>query len=128
MVTVFACLIALILVFPLIGYILAFIITKNTLKNHRKAVHLSIDLTTFFLLYSVHFFIKTIWNISLLWLLYLLVLIIGFIFSIYYWRVYEEMDVSKVLRGAWRVVFLVFLFVYIVLLLYGLTVNVMEMV
>lgn len=104
---------------PLLGYIIVFIIGKAVLKNHRSAVHLAVDVTTFFLIISVHYLIVTIWGKSFLWLLLLVLLLVGMMYAVFYWKTKDEMDVMKIARGFWRASFLLFLSAYVVLLMYG---------
>ncbi|MGE8204186.1 DUF3397 domain-containing protein [Heyndrickxia sp. NPDC080065] len=118
--------IAIFLIIPFLGYFLSFILVKQVTKNHRKAVSLSIDITTFLLIISVYFFIKAIWGQSFLWLIFLIMLLVALTFVIVYRYLRDEIDYSRLFRGYWRLNFLLFFTAYIILLIYGLTSRVVE--
>ncbi|MGE6258647.1 DUF3397 domain-containing protein [Heyndrickxia sporothermodurans] len=120
--------IAILITVPLVGYLLSFIIVKQITKNHRKAVSISIDITTFILIVSVHFMIKAIWNHSFLWLIFLFMLLLALSFVIIYRYLRNEIEYVRIFRGYWRLNFLLFFIVYFVLLIFGLTSRVMEAV
>ena len=52
---------------PLLGYLAVFVISKQITGNHKQAVNLAIDFSTFLLVLSVHFLVITIWEKSFLW-------------------------------------------------------------
>ncbi|RIW36311.1 DUF3397 domain-containing protein [Bacillus salacetis] len=104
---------------PFLGYLAAFIIMKQLSGNHRKAVNAAVNITTFLLIISVHFIILAIWDKALVWVLLLILLIGTGILSIIHWKVKEEIVFRKVIKGGWRLSFLLFSTAYIVLLFYG---------
>ncbi|GIN83808.1 hypothetical protein J6TS2_01940 [Heyndrickxia sporothermodurans] len=120
--------IAILITVPLVGYLLSFIIVKQVTKNHRKAVAISIDITTFILIVSVHFMIKAIWNHSFLWLIFLIMLLLALSFVIIYRFLRNEIEYVRIFRGYWRLNFILFFIMYFVLLIFGLTSRVMEAV
>ncbi|MEI5906069.1 DUF3397 domain-containing protein [Bacillus spongiae] len=105
---------------PLVGYFIVFIIVKQLSKQHRLAVSFAIDITTLLLLFAVHFIILTIWEQSFFWLIFLFMLIMGVGFILLYWKVKGEIIYSKIIKGFWRMNFLVLSFAYVTLLLFGL--------
>lgn len=104
---------------PFLGYFAAFIVMKQISGNHRKAVNTAVDITTFLLFFSVHFIIVVIWDRSLLWLLTLVLLIGTGLLSVIHWKVKEEIEFRRVLKGGWRLGFLLFSTAYVLLLFYG---------
>lgn len=104
---------------PILGYILIFVISKQITKKHRRAVQIAIDGSTLLFIIAVHYLIMTIWEISLLWAIILLILLIGILVAFLHWKVKEEIDYQKVLRGFWRFNFLVFFSIYTILLIIG---------
>ncbi|MCM3114040.1 DUF3397 domain-containing protein [Neobacillus sp. MER 74] len=89
-------------------------------KSTRKAVHISLDSTTFLFIISVHFLIVTIWEKSYFWVIILIMILIAMIFVLVHWKVKEEILIKKVIKGFWRFNFLLFLLAYLTLTLYGL--------
>lgn len=104
---------------PILGYILIFVISKQITKKHRRAVHIALDGSTLLFIISVHYLIVTIWNISLLWVILLIIMLIGVIVALLHWKFKQEIDYQKVFRGFWRFNFLVFFSAYTVLLIIG---------
>ncbi|HZG71607.1 MAG TPA: DUF3397 domain-containing protein [Chondromyces sp.] len=120
-------LISIIVFVPLLGYIAVFMIAKKMFKHHRKAVGAAIDISTIFFLCSVHYLIRAIWDVSLFWLLIAAILIIVAVFTVMHWKVKKEILFMKVFRGSWRVSFLLFFSLYIILFLYGIISRVIHL-
>ena len=109
---------------PLLGYIIVFVISKLLTKNHRKSVKIAIDITTLLFVISDYYFIKAIWEISLFWLILLIMVIIAIAFVVAHWKINHEIQFIKVFKGFWRFNFLFFGFIYILLLIYGLILRI----
>lgn len=120
--------ISIFIMLPFLGYFLSFILVKQLTKNHRRAVSIAIDITTLILIISVHFLIKGIWGQSLLWLIILIILMIGLVFVIFYRSVRDEIEYSRVFKGFWRLNFLFFTTIYIILFVYGMTSRILDSV
>lgn len=112
--------IAAVITIPLLGYFLVFIISKLVLKNHRKAVRVAIDLSTLLLVIAVHHLIIVIWHQSYLWLLLILMILIAVVFVIIHWKTKHEILLLPILKGIWRMNFLLFLTAYMFLIAFGL--------
>ncbi|MCR2820821.1 DUF3397 domain-containing protein [Lederbergia panacisoli] len=110
---------ALFIILPVLLYALVFFIMKQWTKSHQKAKSAAINITTFILIFSVHYLILVIWSKSFLWMIILFILLTAIVFTYIYWKVKEEIDYGKVFQGFWRLNFLLFSVVYIGLLLYG---------
>lgn len=117
--TFFSTFVSILIVMPFLVYILVFIISKQLTKEHRFSVRLSLDVSTFFFILSVYYLIFTIWGKSLFWLILLMIIFIGMIVVFIHWKVKEEIDIPKVIRGIWRVNLLVFFSVYVILVFFG---------
>lgn len=116
----FSSIIATFVTIPLLGYIIVFVICKLVTKQHRKSVRMAIDVTTLLLILAVHYFIIAIWDISLLWVILLIMLFVAVIFVIVHWKIKHDIQFSIIFRGYWRFNFLLFSFFYIILIVYGL--------
>ncbi len=117
---IFSSIIASFVTIPLLGYIIVFVISKCITKKHHKSVRIALDLTTCFLVIAVHYFIKAIWGISLLWVIFIVMILVAILFVIIHWKTKHEIDFVKVFKGFWRFNFLLFSFAYLLLLIYGL--------
>ncbi|MCI1589725.1 MAG: DUF3397 domain-containing protein [Heyndrickxia oleronia] len=120
--------ISIFIMLPFLGYFLSFILVKQLTRNHRRAVSIAIDITTLILIISVHFLIKGIWGQSLLWLIMLIILMIGLVFVVFYRSVRDEIEYSRVFKGFWRLNFLFFTTIYIILFVYGMTSRLLDSV
>jgi hypothetical protein len=118
--TVFATLVTV----PIIGYFVVFVIAKQITKKHRKAVHLALDITTILFILSVHYLIVTIWDFSLLWLIFILMIAMAILSLLLQYKLNEEVDLKKVFRGFWRFNFLLFFSAYIILICVGIFLSV----
>lgn len=116
----FSALVATLITVPMIGYLTVFIISKQITGNHRRSVNVALDFSTFLLVLSVHFLIITIWHKSFLWLIMIILFGLAALFVLIHWRYKEEILLPKVLKGFWRLNFLLFFSAYIVLVFYGL--------
>ncbi|MBS4177221.1 DUF3397 domain-containing protein [Lederbergia citrea] len=119
MAVIFSSLAAIFVTLPVLLYILIFILTKQLTNNHRKAKSAAMNATTIVLIFSVHFLILAIWAKSLIWIIFLFMLITAIVFTYIYWKIREEIVYPKVFLGYWRLNFLLFSVLYIALLLYG---------
>lgn len=112
--------IAAIITIPLLGYIVVFFISKRFMKNKRKAFHMAIDWSTAFLIIAVHHLIIVIWEQSFFWLLAIFMLIVASIFVVLHWKIKNEIVILPILKGFWRMNFLLFFAAYLFLLVFGL--------
>jgi hypothetical protein len=124
--TILSTLIAVFVTIPFLGYLICFIIAKEIFKNHKKAVYLAIDVMTFLLITSVHFIMLAIWKESYFWVILLVMFSFGMIFVFIHWKTQGEIVYKKVLKGFWRLNFLVFLTAYFGLIVYGLIIRVIN--
>jgi hypothetical protein len=113
---------------PLIGFLLVFSILRLVVDHKRRAFHYSIDITTLLLILSVYFLGQVVFGISLLAPILIFTLVIGIIFIFLNWKVSEEINIRKVIKGVWRCNFLFFLLFYLVFILYGIVVRVWEFI
>ncbi|RDU38476.1 DUF3397 domain-containing protein [Neobacillus piezotolerans] len=118
--TILSSIFALFIFLPLLGYVLVFAICKPLLGSHRRSVGLALDATTFLLVISVHFLILTIWKVSFLWLIFVVLLSVGMAAAVFQWKTKGEVVWRKVFKGFWRFTFLLFFTAYVGLILFGL--------
>lgn len=105
---------------PLLGYLLVFFIGKKVTKSKRRANHLAIDFSTLLLIISVHHLILVIWEKSYLWVLFLVMIFVAMIFTFIHWKVKSEINFPAIIKGFWRMNFLLFFSFHILLFGIGL--------
>lgn len=120
MVSFFSSVVATFVTIPLLGYLLVFVISKQITKKHRKSVHIALDVTTLLFIISVHYLILAIWEQSMLWVIFLLLLFLAIIFVLLHWKIKHEINFPIVFKGFWRFNFLLFCTAYVVLTVIGL--------
>ncbi|MEH7122967.1 DUF3397 domain-containing protein [Bacillus sp. JJ1532] len=120
MISFLSSVIAIFVTIPLLGYFLVFIICKQVTRQHKKSVHMALDVSTFLFIISVHFLILAIWEQSFLWIIFLSLLVLAIIFVLLHWKIKHEINLLLVFKGFWRFNFLVFFTAYIVLTVIGL--------
>lgn len=111
--------IATLITFPILGYVIVFVSTKQITKNHHKAVNFSINFVTIPFVLSVYFLIQSIWDISSFWIILLAIIILAIMVVIVHHKVKGEIDLQKVLRGIWRINTVFFILVYCILVGFG---------
>ncbi|MEH7075061.1 DUF3397 domain-containing protein [Neobacillus drentensis] len=120
MITVLSSIISIFIALPFLGFIVVFFAMKFITNNTQKSVHVALDSTTILFIISVHFLILTIWDKSFFWFIILLMILIAMVFVFVHWKIKEEIILKKVIKGFWRFNFILFLFTYLSLTVYGL--------
>ena len=105
---------------PLIGFYLVYIISVKISKDKVFALKLAADGTTVLFVIAVYFIVFEIWDLRLAWLFILFFLVTAIAFTLLHWKKYEDIEISKVVKGVWRFQFIFFFVVYFVLIIYGL--------
>ncbi|WP_042349037.1 DUF3397 domain-containing protein [Bacillus massiliigorillae] len=119
--------IATLVTFPFIGYIIVFVVTKQITKKHRKSMSVALNCSFILLISSVHFFILSIWQVSLLWAILMIVLLSAMLVVIVHHKVKEEIVIVNVLKGVLRINSFLFSIAYVLLVGYGLVANLINL-
>nr|WP_276608214.1 DUF3397 domain-containing protein [Aquibacillus halophilus] len=119
--------IGLVITVPILLTMITYIIARNLYKNKWKAIHISVNYTTMFYIFSVATLIHVIFNINFIGLI-LIVLITSLAISVVIqWKVKEEIVFRYAWRGFWRFSFLLFGCSYIGLILIGITMKILNL-
>lgn len=113
---------------PLVAFYLIYIITVKTTKSKIISIKLTVDLSTILFILAVYFIAHEIWNISLFWFLLLTVISVAIIFTIIHWKFSNDIYLPKLLKGIWRLNFILFFLAYIILSIYGLLLRISQMI
>lgn len=116
---------AAIIIFPIIAFILTLVICRKFKFNKYKAIGLASDVTTVILLFSVPIAVHSLWGQSIWILMLVVLLIIAIIFTYLDWRTKKEIEVQPLLKKIWRVYFLLLGITYFVTWIVGMTHSVM---
>lgn len=109
---------------PLIGLYLVYLISVKITRDKIYSIKLAVDCTTILFIIAVYFIIVELWNVRLLWLIILLFLFTAICFTIIHWKLYEDIEISKVLKGVWRFQFFLYFIFYFIFMIYGLISNI----
>lgn len=114
-----------IIVFPIIAFLIMLIICRKLKINKHKAIGLAADVTTLILIFSVPIAIHSLWELSI-WIPMLVVLLVVAIIITYTdWRTKKEIEVRQLLKKIWRVDFLLLSLAYFTVWLVGISHSVM---
>src|SRR4051812_24955038 len=106
-------------IMPVLVYMTVYTISRQRLKNNKKAVRLSADVTTIFLIMAVHFAAIALFENSYLWIILIILILIAITVLFMHYKVREEVDLKRVFTGFWRASFLLFSAGYFVLAVIG---------
>ncbi|WP_195572756.1 DUF3397 domain-containing protein [Paenibacillus sp. 1001270B_150601_E10] len=105
---------------PFFPFIIVWILSSYWIKEKKRRMKLSIDITTLFLVASVAGLFNVIFNTGMgIYLLLLLYLITAGLLGGTMHRKHAQVDVPKLLRAIWRVSFLILSAMYLLLILIG---------
>lgn len=105
---------------PLGVYVIVFAIAKWISKDHKRSVSIAVFFAAPCTIGAVYFTMLSIWDVSLLWLILILMAFIGVITSFFLWKRDQDMHWVRINKGFWRLNFVVFLIAHVLLMLYGL--------
>jgi hypothetical protein len=104
---------------PLLSLFFLFLIVQVFVKNKKKSILWTVDLSTFLFIMSVHFHLLTIFEQS-----FLIYIILGLmsLTGVFYYLDYKRSNtpsMKKASKKVWRLSFLFFIASYLILTVYG---------
>lgn len=118
--TVLASIIATFITLPVLAWIVIFFASYRITQHKKRSFQVAVDITTVFFMIACYFLIYEIWHLSMFWMIAIIVLLSGILFSVVLWKVRGDIDTKRLLKGVWRFNFLLFFIGYTVLFVYGL--------
>ncbi|QGQ46957.1 DUF3397 domain-containing protein [Metabacillus sediminilitoris] len=105
--------------FPFVCLVILLVILQMLVKNKKKSILLTIDLSTIFFIISVHFHLVTIFEQS--FLLYMIIGLLCLLLINYYvdLKKAKKFSIKNVFKKVWRLSFLIFFLSYLSLVVYG---------
>lgn len=119
--------VSILILYPMIPFLLTFIICKRK-QGAQKAFRIASDVTTFFLLFTIPITIKGLWEFHYTWLIFVVLIIIGIIFTYIDWRKKKEVEIFPLLRKIWRFYFIFLAILFILIWIIGLIISIIEYV
>ncbi|MCM2674833.1 DUF3397 domain-containing protein [Alkalicoccobacillus plakortidis] len=123
-----AAFIATVVTIPALGWYLIYITTVKITKQKRKSIKLASDCSAVLFMAAVYYILQQLWAPTSVWLVFALFFAVAFTFTIIYWNVMDDFYASKLFKGIWRLNFLIFVVIYIVLSGYGLLKSIFSFV
>ncbi|GAF63963.1 DUF3397 domain-containing protein [Alkalihalobacillus trypoxylicola] len=105
---------------PLFAWYLTYITMVKTTKNKRKSVRVASDWSMIWFVLAVYYIGVELWSISFFWYILIILFVIAIIFTWLHWSIAQDIIISKLFKGIWRMNFLIFLLLYLILSGYGL--------
>ncbi|WYP25070.1 DUF3397 domain-containing protein [Alkalihalobacillus sp. FSL W8-0930] len=115
-----AALVATVVTIPALGWYLIYISTVKLIKQKRKAVIWASDGSAILFMAAVYYIMSQLWEPTSVWLVLALFFTVAITFTIIYWNVMDDFYAMKLFKGIWRLNFLIFVTIYILLSGYGL--------
>ncbi|WP_223700327.1 DUF3397 domain-containing protein [Sutcliffiella deserti] len=122
----FAGFFATIVTVPVFAMLIFYVCARYLTKNNKRSFHVAIDTSTFFFILSVHFLVINIWGQSYLWIILMLLVGIAALMVVTHYKIKQEINFRRVLKGFWRFNFLLFFFAYFCLTLLGVIKRIYE--
>lgn len=117
---------AIVVIFPFIVTILALSIYKRRGKAPANTLGEAADWTTFFLFLSVYVLAREMFDLPVGFYLLLTFVLIVIIFAIYERIKVKDFKIIRLMRKVWRLSFILLFIAYIVLLIIGLVLKIIE--
>jgi hypothetical protein len=111
---------------PILAWIVVYWITKKLTRKKKQSFLLATDVTTFFLIVSVIVIMYTIWSISFIWPIVILLLVVVISITFVFWKQDKDVRMYQIMKTSWRFNFLLFSTGYLILCIYGLIDRVLE--
>ncbi|WP_078380993.1 DUF3397 domain-containing protein [Sutcliffiella halmapala] len=124
--SIFAGFFATIVTVPIFAMFMFYVFARLMTKNNKRSFHVAIDFSTFFFILAVHFLVIIIWNQSFLWIIWVVLVAIASIMVITHYKIKQEIQFKRVIKGFWRFNFLLFFSAYFCLALFGMIKRVYE--
>ncbi|GAK04061.1 hypothetical protein JCM19037_2433 [Geomicrobium sp. JCM 19037] len=111
--------ITVLLTFPLLIFLILSVLFKRWPQTEKQAIRLAADITTPLFLGAVSFLWFEVWSAGSYWVFVTILLLVGAMFTYYYAKVYEELQPKKLVKGLWRLLFILVMPIYLVVFTYG---------
>jgi len=124
--TLFSVMFATAILFPFLVSFLAFLLLKKKGKRPITVLGTAADLTTPFLFISVYIVARTVFEVEILYLMIAFTLITTIVYAVFARIKDKDFQIIRLLRRVWRLLFLVLAIVYILLLIGGVILKIID--
>lgn len=111
--------IAILITVPFVPMLILYFITKTITGHQQKAVHVAVNWTTFLYIISSLTMFYIIFGQMFIGIFLIIFLLLFTLLVIAQWRIKTEINFVRTFKIFWRVCFIVFFILYVVLVLIG---------
>lgn len=119
MINYLSIIIALLITFPFIPTIIVYKVSDKIVKHKLRALHIAINWTTILYIFATIRILNMMFDQQFIGIVIGLILVLLAIIIIWQWKIKTEVLLNKALKILWRLCFIVFLFAYLILVVYG---------
>ncbi|WP_408916905.1 DUF3397 domain-containing protein [Caldifermentibacillus hisashii] len=119
MASLLSTIISVFILLPALLFIVVLSILLLLRKRRQTAFQQAADISTIFFILSVYFLAIIIWDRLLFFPIIVFMILCFMLFSWIYWKEKSRFDLTKIFRGFWRLMFLIFFLLYVCLMMYG---------
>jgi hypothetical protein len=127
MISIIGSILAFFVTFPLLITFIVYYFVNKTLQDKRRAVYKTVNWTTIFYIISTGILLDVIFGNSFSSVILIIAFLLLSISAFIQWKVKGEILFQVVLKGFWRLSFLLFGFTYIALIIVGLTIRFVQL-
>lgn len=106
-----------ILLCPWIIWGFLFVLLKKIKYTKNSAAHFAADITTFFLLFSIREIVELLFDYDIRMLALIVAVVIAIIMLVKEWKTSDELNLNKVSKKIWRILFVVLTFAYFIIII-----------
>lgn len=119
MINYLSIIIALLITFPFIPTIIVYKVSDKIVKHKLRALHIAINWTTILYIFATIRILNMMFDQQFIGIVIGLILVLLAIIIIWQWKIKTEVLLNKALKILWRLCFIIFLFAYLILVVYG---------
>jgi len=124
MVNYISMMIAFLITFPFIPSVFVYKVSNKIVHHKLRALHIAIDWTTILYILATLKILNNIFDQQFIGIIFVFMLFLLTIIIIRQWKMNTEVLFNKAIKILWRLCFLIFLFIYIILVIYGIVVRI----
>lgn len=124
MVNYISIIIAFLITFPFIPTIIVYKLSNKMVNHKLRSLHIAINWTTILYILATTKILKNMFDIQFIGAIFILMLFLLAIIIVRQWKTTTEVLLNKAMKILWRLCFLIFLFSYAILVVYGIIIRI----
>jgi len=124
MVNYVSIIIAFLITFPFIPTIAVYKVCDIIVQHKLRALHIAINWTTILYIFATARMLNMMFNQQFIGIIIGLILLLLTVIIVWQWKSKTEVLFNKAIKILWRLCFLIFLFAYTILVVYGIIIRI----